>query len=337
MSNESLPQILSDAGSIGILHHWDADGIASAAQVMAIDRDKEYGNDIPTIGNFTDLLPAIDRLTDGERDLILGLDLAVTSERLKEISASLDIPLAWVDHHSNPPSPVEGVHLFHPQLRPGYPWEANAWFLASLLRANGILPAVGICGDMGFELRSHPVRRVVERMLPGDFDLDQLFAVTDLIDSNYRVDHAGEVRRAPSVLVEHLEDPVELLDVGVWRRNKDRVDTELERLAGVEIRHKGDVAIKDIESGMHITSVVARRFAIDNAGSARVVIVRHYRHDNAIFYVRRTGPEPDLVPVIGLARNRGYSAGGKPEVVGMVVPVDEVEPMTEQILRYMEA
>ncbi len=336
MSSEDLFHILESSYSIGILHHWDADGIASATMIMSME-GSVCVNQTPPIGNYTDFEDELKRIDDKNPDLVLGLDLAVSGEKLREMNNQLDSQLVWIDHHSNPPSGIGGVKFLHPDNFPGSPPESNALFLSWLVDRVDLLAAIGMCGDLGKRLLNHPLKKRVEKItLSNDLDIQELFKVTNLIDSNYMANEKRTVELAPSILLENLSHPRELLRIDSWVENKKAVGAEIDRILGSDVENRNQVVVKTIDTEMHLTSIIARKKALQEKGRKIAVIVRNMGHENARLYVRRTGNTPNLIPLIKTARLKGYSAGGKPEVVGMVLPKGEVEKMTDVAIQYVE-
>ncbi len=341
MSSETaMADSLDRARHIAIIHHWDADGIASAATI--IDRAKRRGirctNAIPRIGDYADLVTPAASLDSAGPDLVLGLDLAVSAETLEAIRSKISSALMWVDHHSVPPRRTRGVEYYHPSNSGLEGVDSNASFLARILDpAPPILAAIGTCGDLGRTLLSHPAMDDVRRTLSSlGLSFDILFEITELVDANYRADRPGDVRSAPWMLAERLDSPRRMMGVKEWRANKDAVDGEIHRVMASSETRRRDVLVKTISTPMHLTSMVARAAAILAPDEVKAVIVSNVHPHDCPFYVRAARPGIDLTGLIDLGRSLGYSAGGKPEAVGMVVPCNQVEDLTEKVLRFLE-
>lgn len=340
-NNNRLTDLLGEADRIAILHHWDADGISSATQIIewARARNIECINRTPPIGNYTDYTSQIRKLARRKPNIILGLDLASTKAAMRDMAASVSTKLAWVDHHSNPPDPPEQIAFYHPaNTESEEVMYSNSWFLSSLLgNLPGLPAAIGMCGDLGHRLRSIPIHQAIARITSAHgITIQELFTITDLIDSNYRADSKREVEDAPWTLVENLQRPRQLLEIQTWQANKEAVDQELERLMAASSKQRGNILIKTINTKMHLTSIVARKASLANHGDIKAVIVQNLERENTPFYIRRTRSDLDLTPLIDLGRSQGYSAGGKPEVVGMIIPRNHIPDITERVIEYLE-
>ncbi len=339
--SHSLWDALRGAGSIGILHHWDADGISSAAAVISLAEGATCRNAIPAIGDYLGLRAPAEQLMGHRPDLLLGLDLSAPGEVLEEIGrAAGSTPAIWIDHHSKPPTPPEGVQLYHPEAMGLERPPSNSWFLAGLLgREPGLLGAAGACGDLGEGLPTGPwASRVQGEAARAGLTLEQLFVLTDLLDSSYRSDSPRGVIEAPRILADNLSSPLRLLEIEAWRRNKSAVDREIERILGEPVEERGDIFIKSFNSRMHLTSIVARKLALNAPrDETKAVVVANTHRREVPLYVRRGDPGIDLTPLIGIGRRSGLSAGGKPEVVGMIVPKRKIEATMEMIAEYLEA
>jgi len=340
-SETRLPVLLKRARHIAILHHWDADGIASAATIIhqAERQGARCTNATPRIGDYSNPLDQAAALDSEKPDILLGLDLAVSTETLDAISHRVSATLAWVDHHSLPPRPTGAVRLYHPSTTGLDEGSSNAWFLSQLLGLPpSILAAIGTCGDLGRNLASSTALGPVERIASSvGVTVEALLRITDMVDANYRTNREEDVRRAPWILAERMDDPASLLEVDSWLANKEAVDKEFAKAMISDEQKRGEVVVKTISTDMHLTSLVARTTAKALRGKAKAVIVRNVSPANAPFYVRATAPGLDLAPLIEVGRSMGCSAGGKPEVVGMVVPRNQLEAVTETVLTALEA
>ena len=341
-TNANLPLVLARARRIAIIHHWDADGIASAAMMInwANERGIECANAAPPIGDYSDYASTVSGLGAWKPDVVvLGLDLAVTGSALQSLARqSSPSRLVWVDHHSNPPSPPEGPVFLHPSFIPADHPPSNAWFLAKLLSIPpGLLGSIGTCGDLGRTIASHPVAaQIAETAFELGLTLDQLLSLADLIDSSYRVGSHPDVEKAPRTLAQNAGHVEDLLNNKTWRANKLAVDREMHKLMSEGHERHGAVAMRTIRTRMHLASIVARQMALQEAGRAKAVIVRNLWGESVTFYIRRADPQLDLTPFIALGQGMGYSAGGKPEVVGMIVPREDVSAVTAKVMDYLE-
>ena len=88
--------------------------------------------------------------------------------------------------------------------------------------------------------------------------------------------------------------------------------------------------MKEIESRYNIISTVARK--IWNGDDYVVVINRYFFRDKCQVYVRGE----DATPLIKMALQRGYMAGGKKNVMGAIVPKEECDEFIEKIVEVIK-
>ena len=336
-----FPIIIDGARRIGIIHHWDADGISCAARIIKRTEASGQGcwNASPEIGNFADLSAPAGRLMEMKPDIVLGLDLSTTAKVLGDLRKLFGSSrLVWIDHHSSPPTPPDDVIFIHSGEENS---QSNSEFLSSLLGEEelDLLGAIGTCGDLGRGMPPGYAERIETATRNMGLTLGDVFEITDLLDSNYRSGSLGDVERAPWILAEGLENPLMLLEVDSWVQNKARVDREIEKIMTGDGWVDGQVLIKTISTRMNLISIVTRLLALNTGQDVSAVIVYDHSRDPSPIYVRRVdrvSPSLDLTPLIRLGREWGVSAGGKAQVVGMMIPRDELEPIREKILGLLE-
>jgi len=336
-----LPEILLGACSLGLLHHWDADGISSAAKIIGWARETGIGvvNAVPEIGDYSCLDAGIRKLRVQGPDVILGLDLSSTQEGMTRIAeASGQVPVVWIDHHSLPPRTTPEIVSYHPETSCTHGVFSNSRFLEILMGEKiGLMGAIGNCGDLGSKIFSHQARAETEiSARTNGLNLGQLIEITDLLDSNYRFGRTADVLEAPWILSRAECHPETLLGVKRWMANRKAVKREISRLIKSPLQPARKVVLREIETPMHLTSIITRKTALQVRGKSSAVVVRNMGMDPQPIYTRVTTPGTDLTPLIKEARSRGFSAGGKPDVVGMMVPAGEVEKTIGLIIDFLE-
>jgi hypothetical protein len=130
-----------------------------------------------------------------------------------------------------------------------------------------------------------------------------------------------------------------LLEVDSWVQNRARVDGEVERIMDGSGRVERGVLVRPISTGMNLISIVTRLLALDPGRDVSAVMVYDYSRDPAPLYVRRVEsiePSLDLTPLIRAGRGWGLSVGGKAQVVGMMVPRDQLESVRDKVLDLVE-
>jgi single-stranded DNA-specific DHH superfamily exonuclease len=330
---------------IAVVHHWDADGIASAALVIEEARrvvpEADVTNMSPTIGRWLLNPEEISRLRAFGPDLLVLVDLAVRDDDLEAILDGVDAPVLMVDHHRAEVPDDPRVEYYNPVAK-GAPEEENpscTWVLRRLLgRPDDLLAVLGVFGDRGRGVIDEPVWPHLEAFLEtsGLEELD-MHLMVDLVDSSAKRTDREAVEQAVRILVDGWRDPRGLLETPEWAAGNHEVERALtEQMDDGAERVVGSTLVKDIDTPYLVISTAARRLIRHRDFPVVVVINRGYADREVQVYVRRLGGL-DLSPLIGRLRQRGLSAGGKSEVLGAIVPTDEVDEVVEGVLSFISS
>jgi hypothetical protein len=331
-------------GRVAVVHHWDADGIASAALVIEEVRRVSPGalvrNSSPTIGRWTLDGEEVGALAVWGPDLLVIVDLAIRDDDLDFILDGLPgVPCVMVDHHRAEVPSHPRLDYINPVAfgEPETEYPACSWVLRGLLnRDTDLLTALGVFGDRGRVVSKEPVWTHLEPFLErSGLTWDDAHRLVDLVDSSAKRVDRQAVEEAVGLLLEGWRDPGRLLSLEAWNRGATEVeramDDQLER--GPE-REVGDVLVKTIDTPYLVISTAARRLVFGRENPVVVVVNMGYSEEEAQVYVRRTN-QLDLAPLIPMMRGRGLSAGGKSEVLGTIVPRSDLESVLDEILDYI--
>jgi single-stranded DNA-specific DHH superfamily exonuclease len=326
-----------------VVHHWDVDGIASAAlvieEVRRVSPGTVVGNLSPTIGRWLLGPSEISRLRSWAPDLLVLVDLAVREDDLRAILDGVAVPALMVDHH-RAEVPEDPRVEYHNPVAEGEPESESpscTWVLRRLLgRPTDLLAVLGVFGDRGRGVVNEPVWGELEVFLArSDLDEDDMHLLVDLVDSSAKRKDVAAVEAAVDRLLGLWLEPRRLLAVEEWREGNREVEValqqQLERGAECVV---GDTLVKTIDTPYLVISTAARRLVRTRGFPIVVVVNQGFSDDEAQIYVRHAGAL-DLAPLIGRFRDRGMSAGGKSEVLGVIVPKGEVDGVVEGVLDYV--
>ncbi len=329
---------------VAVVHHWDADGIASAALVVEearrVSPKAQVHNGSPTIGRWALDEGEIATLRGWAPDALVIVDLAVRDEDLDEILDGLPgVPALLVDHHRAEVPSHPRLTYWNPvaEGRPETEYPACSWVLRELLgRPADLLTVLGVFGDRGRGVSGEPVWPHLEAFLSGAGMTEaEMHRLVDLVDSSAKRVDLPAVNEAVAHLLRGWREPRGLLEVPEWVEGAEEVeralDRELER--GPETVTDGTL-VKTIDTPYLVISTAARRLLRTRDHPVVVVVNLGYSEVEAQVYVRRRG-ELDLAPLIPVMRQRGYSAGGKGEVLGVIVPQGELDWLLCQVLDYV--
>ncbi len=336
---------LAGKARVAVVHHWDADGIASAALVIEEARRVAPGSEVvnlsPTIGRWYLGPEEIDRVREWGPDLLVLVDLAVRDDDLRAILDGVGSPVLMVDHHRARRPGIPRID-YHNPVADGAPEEESpscTWVLRRLLgRPVDLLAVLGIFGDRGRGVENEPIWPTLASFLEASgLEALDMHRLVDLVDSPAKRVDVQAVNAAVSLLLEGWRDPHRLLELSEWREGAEEVEGALEdQLELGPERVLGRTLVKHIDTPYLVISTAARRLTRTRDQPVVVVVNRGYSPEETQIYVRRKG-DLDLSPLIERMRGRGLSAGGKGEVVGVIAPDGMVDDVMVDVVGFLSA
>jgi single-stranded DNA-specific DHH superfamily exonuclease len=331
-------------GRVAVVHHWDADGIASAAlvieEVRRVSPGAKVHNCSPTIGRWALDQGEVASLRGWGPDALVIVDLAIRDDDLDAILDGLPgVPCLMVDHH-RAEVPEHPRLVYRNPVAEGLPeteYPSCSWVLREMLgRGMDLLTVLGVFGDRGRGMVDEPIWEAMRGFLDSsDMDWDDMHLLVDLVDSSAKRVDLPSVNAAVGHLLEGWRDPKELLELPGWLEGNEEVERalvqELER--GPETVSEG-VLVKTIDTPYLVISTAARRLLRTREEPVVIVVNLGYSEEEAQVYVRRKG-DLDLAPLIPVMRERGYSAGGKGEVLGVILPQGDLDWLLRNVTDYV--
>ncbi|HEC82228.1 MAG TPA: DHH family phosphoesterase [Thermoplasmatales archaeon] len=318
-------------GKTLVVHHWDADGVCSASLLLNhLDTD-QVKTMTPTIGNYF--------LSENEMrfcrgfDHVFIVDMALPEENVKELAFFSTVTV--FDHHFQ--KPIEDVNHVNPVAygKPQQSYPSATWVLKEYFDDDVTLPVVlGVVGDNEHKIKDN---KRFSTMLDGycrghSLSFDDLLRMVYLIDSNYKMQKKEEVERIPWLLMRGDVEEVILGNVE-WNRNVKVLEDEINQILSDEtlVTEKNNVVVMSINTPYNIISTVTRRFAWET-GKNVVVVNKGFFDDKDQLYVRSSNV--DLTSLINKAKNSGFHAGGKNNVMGVVVPKSKTEGLIDEVVSF---
>lgn len=304
------------------IHHWDTDGICAASMLLT----EESVNVTPHIGNYfltDDELERIERL---ECEHIYVVDMALHEESLRKLSGMA--PVKVFDHHIT--GKVDGIAYVNPIIEGAdeedYP--SASWVVGQELGMQDDLRAyLGAVGDWEERLKNiRFYRNLCTFMEKESLSFEELHDMCLLIDSNYKIGDKKAVEQAVHDIAQADDVAAFILNNVRWRKNRETIEREIAQALNAPEERRGGIIIKHMDCPYNIISTVARRLW----NGMHYVIVKNcgYFPDSCQLYVRGE----NCLPLIEMARNKGYVAGGKKNVMGAIVPEEEVDEMIHEIV-----
>jgi len=332
-------QLIEKSSQILLVHHWDADGIASAAIIA--ESHENAKNYCPPIGLFKvnkTVLDEIERRISGKEDLILILDWNIPFEDAEKIERKFRVKVALIDHHhkdTTPPKPAYYNPVAYGESEANYP--STTWTIIKALgRQLDLKVLLGVFGDL--EEQATKLKIYHEEIKP--YMDEKKYTIEDLISAAKRLNACGRtgdrklVEKSVWKLINHNDDLKSILKDEEWRRTQATIEEELSKII-IDRREAffGNIIVKKFSSPYNITSEVARKLAKLNPKSIIVVLNQSEKLAEAEIYVRRGSMlNVKLTQIINKLRKAGLEAGGKEAVFGVKVAHSKVEEALKLIL-----
>jgi len=314
-----------------IIHHWDADGLCSASLLLGYLKPRSPVNMCPTIGAFY--------LTDEEIgfarafDYVIVVDMALPEADVHRLSEKTRVVV--FDHHHQ--SPIRGVKHVNPVAHGAdtadYP--SCTWVIKERLGLPlGMHVALGFIGDREHRIMENPrFKDLTEEYLADEgITLDEALTLVGLIDSSYKVGDKKGVEDAPRLLMGYTK-PEDIRNNGRWHENMRIFQEKLAEILEEPSEDRDGVLVKRLDTGYTVISAVTRRIAW-GTGRDTIVVNTGFFPSHDQLYSRSS--RLDMQPMIKRARELGFNAGGKSDVLGAIVPKEETESFVGELVKFFK-
>ena len=326
--------LLSGMKRVLLIHHWDTDGICSASLLRDELKDAYVSNRVPRIGTYRISQRILNKATH-EWDAIIVVDIRLPDNEFKILQEVASCEVMLLDHHIGK-TPAGVVRLQSEDEEPLCSvWPSTSWLVKESLGLPPNLRSIlGLVGDKGsIELPDGPKRDEVMHFLSGKgLDERSLCKITDLLDSNYRAGDETLVELAVGEMSKIGENAKAMLTHPLWTRNTETLEDEIGRQLERPGEPKNGMVVKKFDSRFDIVSAVGRKLAWSDKWRVVVAVNTGFLSEQDQVYIRRGTGIIDAPAIIQMAKDRGYSAGGKDEVVGVVVPKNEAGEYLDELV-----
>lgn len=318
-------------GNILIIHHWDTDGLCSGAMILDQLGNKKAETWTPPLGTFYLSEEHIEYA--GSFDHVIICDMALPSDNVKKIAEKSKVIM--FDHHHQ--DPIEGITHINPVAygASGKEYPSNTWVIKEKLGLPVSLRILlGFIGDREQKIKDNPPFWVLveEYMNQNKVSFDELLELVYRIDSSYKVGDRESVTEAPHIL-RHYRTREEILGNMKWEKNLDELEKKLEKVLSEPPKIVDGVQLKRLDTPFAIISQVTRKLAW-GSGKDTIVVNTGFFEDQDQMYSR--SQNVDYHDLITRAKELGFNAGGKKDVIGAIIPKSETESFLEETLDYIK-
>ena len=303
-----------------IIHHWDTDGICSAALIAKVLQD-EWTNCTPPIGVFdfdTSVWKLIER---AEKIYVVDFNAPDVVEKISK-------PTVFIDHHVQRRISNKFVIQINPVIDGKY-YPSASWVVSEYYNIWNHLSALGAIGD-NRNVFATEFGEKVRTLLP--LPKADAIKIVELIDSNYVVMDRDGVEEAVKVVLN--SEPKELLNNERWLKNLDLIKREVQRALN-NLVVKQNCAEVVFKSNCNIISKVGRMLVWDMGFDLALVVNKDFNGLGQV-YLRAKTDKINMLKMIEKLKSAGYNAGGKKDVLGVVCQKNELENVVSIVREEVE-
>jgi single-stranded DNA-specific DHH superfamily exonuclease len=320
-----------DRGSILLIHHWDTDGICSASLILDHLQREDIDTWTPPLGTFY-LTEEHIEMAQGYHNVII-CDMAIPASNVQRISEKSNVTM--IDHHHQ--DPIQGITHVNPVARgmSGDMYPSNTWVIKEELGLPVSLKIIlGLVGDKEQKIKENSIFwEIIESFMNKKrLQFEHLLELVYRIDSSYKVGNRDAVMKAPHLL-RNYNDRKDILGNTEWKKSLINLEEKLEKVLSEPPECINGVQVKRLNTPYAIISQVTRRLAW-GTGKDTVVINIGFFDDKDQFYSRSNSV--DMHHLIESAKEYGYNAGGKKDVIGAIIPKQETEKFLLETIKYFD-
>ncbi len=325
MSTSSTIPIKEESNTL-LLHHWDTDGIASASLLLR-ELDKKISHMetfTPTIGNYLINRDDKQKIKNIDPDQVIVADMALPEKSIAFLNKFGEVYI--FDHHLQDEHDVELHH--NPIIDKNSPKEfpSATWVITDYLNKKpDLLTILGAFGDREEKLKeNNTAMKTVNKVLSElDTDFNTVLRCAERIDTLYKIGERSQITKMPHNLKD-VNRPEEIISRGDLKENEENLKDAIKQEVESPLEQIDDeILYRKMSSPYNIISTVTRRLAWSREDKKVVVSNNSFQTNKSQIYIR--GPLTNSQEIIEEMKKRGYSAGGKSDVVGMVVPEEDME------------
>ena len=318
-------------GSILIIHHWDTDGLCSGAMILEQLGERKAETWTPPLGTFYLSEKHIEYARGFDNVIIC--DMALPAENVKAIAETANVIM--FDHHHQ--DPIDGITHINPVAEgaSGDDYPSNTWVIKEHLGLPLQLHVLlGFIGDREQKIKDNqPFWEITKSYMEDNgVSFDELLELVYLIDSSYKVGDRDSVAEAPHLL-KGYKTREDILGNDKWKANLENLEKKLGKALSEPPEMVDGVQLKRLDTPYAIISQVTRRLAW-GTGRDTVVVNTGFFEDQDQLYSRSS--TVDYHDLITKAKDYGFNAGGKKDVIGAIIPKPDTERFLEETINFIK-
>ena len=296
-----------------IIHHWDTDGICSAALLKNIIERELF-------------VPKDFFLNDEEKEYIKKRNPA------KIYLVDIALPNKDIDFLKNVSELYVFDHHKRKKIEKNFYIDEDSPSTSLIIKQHyklkeDFLPILGAIGDKEEKILDMEYRKDVENVLERyNIDFSQLLKIAKLLDSNYILNDFDSVKKSVDLVLKNKNNPRAILENEGLNENLEKTEKEIKNNLNYSIEN--NFVICEINTKYRIISKITR------------ILFKKYPDKNILVMNRKTGniyvrSKKDLSFLIEDAK-KNYYAGGKKDVCGIILPENEIDTYVEKIKTLIE-
>ncbi|MFA5995854.1 MAG: DHH family phosphoesterase [Patescibacteria group bacterium] len=299
-----------------IIHHWDTDGLVSAALLLNYFQqqypEKKVELFTPVFGNYYLTTEQYDYLQQQGYQFVITCDINFPAETITQLAKLFPEQIYVIDHHRK--TDYSGAQYFHENI------PACAALITKLLNlSNNLLMVLGLVGDKEELIQADKIYYPIVQEVMADYNLTftQLLELRRLIDSNYITnDYVGMLETIALLQT----DPLSLLNDVRLQEHLVTINAEIQHLINKSVEQlSAKVKLLVVDTQLQVLSQVTRH--LSRQYPADIIFTYQVTAAQVNCYVRRRNSTVAVSSLIDWAHDLNLNAGGKPEVVGIIVPL----------------
>lgn len=312
-----------------IIHHWDADGICSAALLIKHLSNKEIDNKTPELGNY--YLTNDELEIYSKYDYIIIADMNFPEDNVLKLAKNAKVMI--FDHHLG--KEINQVFHYNPIIKGENPdkYPSSSWIINDFLKNEiNLFSLLGIVGDHEQKIKNNKefYNLIIKFCEKNNIQFDDILKMVYLLDSNYKLGDKKTVEESPYILIKN-DKPDFILKNKKWNNNLNKLNKELEKQFNMPHEEINDIILKRINTPYNIISTLTRRIAWSSRKNTIIINTGFFDEMNQVYVRSKKNAEP----LIMRGKKLGYKCGGKKEVLGAIIPKEKTESFVKEIIEFL--